>query len=127
MDKEKISGFKMSSGEEIIFTGVATGKLSVLTGAPETVQALIDVDPFGHMIRDPYIVHYQYDGSIQLKRWPLFAAEGTCEEIFIPDKDVTFQMTLEEIDPVLVDRYMRIVDPEDPGPASASYEEFMGA
>ncbi len=117
----------MSSGEEIIFTGVATGKLSVLTGAPEAVQAMIDVDPFGHMIRNPYIVIHQYDGSIQLERWPRFAAPGTCQEIFIPDKDVTFQMTPEELDPILVDRYLRIIEPEDPGPASASYEEFMGA
>lgn len=127
MDITKISGFKMSSGEEIIFIGVATGKLSVLTGAPEAVRAMIDVDPFGHMIRKPYIILYQYDGSIQLKRWPRFANPGTCQEIFVPDKDVTFQMTLEEIDPSLVERYLVFVEPKKHEPKSATYEEFMGA
>ena len=79
------------------------------------------------MIRHPYVVIYRYDGGVQLERWPRIAASGTCEEVFVPDKDVTFQLVPHEIDPVLVERYLMIIDPPDPGPASDNYEEFMGA
>lgn len=109
MNREDISGFKMSSGEEIIFIGVDSGTLSSLVGVPESVKQLIDVDPFGHMIRRPYIILHQYDGSVQLERWPRFAQPGTCQEIFVPDKDVTFQMTTDEINSKLVARYLRLV------------------
>lgn len=109
IDRDAISGFKMSSGEEILFIGVGTGKLTALTNAPALLAEQLEHDPFGHMIEHPYVILHQHDGSIQLKRWPRFAQEGTCEQVFVPDKDVTFQLVPHEIDSELADRYLRLV------------------
>lgn len=127
MSGQEVHGFKMSSGEEILFIGVGTGKLTVLTNAPDTVRDLVEHDPFGHMIRHPYVVLHQYDGSVQLKRWPRFAAGGTCEEVFVPDKDVTFQLVPHELDQGVVARYLDIINPPPPSEPTKHYEEFMGA
>jgi len=104
-----ISAFKMSSGEEVLFVGIRTGKLAQMVGAPKSVADRLEHNPFGHLISHPYVVVNRADGGLNLKRWPTVAAFGTCQQIFVPDRDVTFQLVEAEIDPVVLNFYRRLL------------------
>lgn len=104
-----VNAFKMSSGEEVLFVGIQTGKLAQMMGASQSAADCLEHNPLGHMISRPYQAVRRSDGGFDLKRWPSIAAFGTCQEIFVPDRDVTFQLLEHEIDPPVLDYYRRVL------------------
>ena len=112
-DEILVTGFKLTSGEEVIFKGVQTGTFAEIYDLPATGLMGDVAVTFGHLVADPFVLipPAPHMGSAwRLEPWPRMRRAGTCDQIFIKDRDVMFQLMTPEIDPEIIALYYKALD-----------------
>lgn len=109
-----VTGFKLVTGEEIVFTGIRSEQFGKIFDIPPAVKiaGAEEWSMFGHLIGDPYVVipsEPHMGRAWRLEPWPRIRRPGTCDEIFVKDRDVMFQLMTTEIDTEVLELYSRTV------------------
>ena len=109
-----ITGFKLVSGEEIIFQGIRSGAFGEIFKIPAAVKigAADEWNMFGHLIGNPFLLippAPHMGDAWRLEPWPRMRRKGTCEELFVKDRDVMYQMMTVEIDEDILTLYHKVL------------------
>ena len=111
-----VTGFKLVSGEEIIFKGIQTGQFGQIFNIPKAVMlggGEADWNMFGHLVGNPFIIiapEAHVGKAWRLEPFPRMRRWKTCDEIFIKDRDVMFQMMTVEIDEDILALYDKVLE-----------------
>ena len=113
-DEKLVTAFIMVSGQEIIFRGIKSGNFADLYDVPKLALASMGelANMPGHIIGDPYVVtapEPHMGKAWRLEPWPRIRRKGTCEEFFVKDRDVMFQLMTTEIDEDLLALYDQVL------------------
>ena len=114
MTDKLVTGFKLVSGEEVIFHGIRSGKFGEIFNIPATVKigAAEEWNMFGHLVGNPFLIVFpdpHMGKGYRLEPWPRMRRWKTCDEIFVKDRDVMFQLMTVEIDEEILELYDKVL------------------